>query len=667
MTVVTTSNRLKIRRIKIIGKWDLDYICKNGLNAIVAPNKHGKTTFLEIIFKCLGLRDKRNKEAKENADQVFLEFELNNDYWTILMVTTRLSEEKYRTTYLIQKNKTIDTFKKNEAEPIKGEDLINLIEKKLNFFPYVYRDKINNKNPLNNLGNVYRSFYLLQGHEQEIITDYAAADTRRIVIQSVLRNVNDSNMFEDRYIDLSNDLKESEAELEFSLRYLREHRTNIIKVLNDQKIKFVDDNLDDILKIKGFITIIKKNMDTLVEDQKICHISILNAQKSSEKDTRLQELSNENRELLNQSVNIQIDISLKQNQVNDLQKRLNNYKEKILDFQNRIRDENFQVPFNYYERTTFCPRCGRDVPNSHLDFEHQIPPKCALCGEKRTLEGFSTEQLNAEIGSYKLKIKEKEVEVEALKANMKTKKENLNALNDTINKKNVEFESLKAGKIESNIKTNLDKLTKINDTTTILTTNINEIKEFSSNLEKSIQLPKKIKSINNTKKKFEAEIKFGKEVEAEWKNSISIFMQQVGLKELGKKVIEIEPSTYLPVIDGKKWKEIDDNDKHIYNLAVYYAFLICSLKFPIKFPRFLLWDCWATAELDAEKIKRICVLFQNLLKQYPNDFQMIFSTAEVGVLPYIEKDKVLLRKQNIDTEEFLFLENGAIKYSQREK
>ena len=99
---------------------------------------------------------------------------------------------------------------------------------------------------------------------------------------------------------------------------------------------------------------------------------------------------------------------------------------------------------------------------------------------------------------------------------------------------------------------------------------------------------------------------------------------------------------------------------------MYYAFLICSLKFPIKFPRFLLWDCWASGELDEEKIKRICEVFQELSLETGEEFQMIFSTAVNAVADYVPGDNLLLRNQTADEDQFLFLEKGEITHSRRE-
>jgi len=204
------SNILKINRIIIDGIWQFDHSFHSGINAIVVPNGHGKTTLLNIIQDALSLSNssKRKDEPKLKGQKVLIEIELNNKVSTIKMIT-----ENNRTNYFILSS-TIDKVVDKDFKKKTKDEITSILEEELGLVPYNYRNPKEKKNPLNNLGQAYRGFILIQDHQDEIIADYSAADVRRNVIQSWLRQSRESNEFEDKSVQYTTDIKNKEKELD---------------------------------------------------------------------------------------------------------------------------------------------------------------------------------------------------------------------------------------------------------------------------------------------------------------------------------------------------------------------------------------------------------------------------------------------------------------------
>ena len=184
---------------------------------------------------------------------------------------------------------------------------------------------------------------------------------------------------------------------------------------------------------------------------------------------------------------------------------------------------------------------------------------------------------------------------------------------------------------------------------------------------KSIPILKdEIKQLKKEKKENEHEINISKNIQEDWLTFIKDFMIEVLLEDEQPRKIELQYSTYLPIVDNRNWKDLVENERQMYNYGMYYAFLKCSIIHEIKFPKILIWDCWRAGELDNWKSKRIGAIFQKLFHDNKDEFQMIILTADNLIREYIPDENTLLREDSNEREEYLFLVNGGIRYSQKE-
>ena len=117
LSFIKKSNSFKILRVKVEGIWSLDHSFNDGLNAIIAANKHGKTTLIHLILATLGFSDKRKNEAKQNASTVYVEILVNGKRITVKMETIE-SENSYKTRKFIKNDSSIEEFSKGKAKKI---------------------------------------------------------------------------------------------------------------------------------------------------------------------------------------------------------------------------------------------------------------------------------------------------------------------------------------------------------------------------------------------------------------------------------------------------------------------------------------------------------------------------------------------------------------------
>jgi len=660
------SNSFKIERIKILGIWSLDHRFNDGLNAIITANKHGKTTLIHIFFAMMGFSDKRSNESKKNASTTYLEVSLNKNLKTIKMETIE-GAGKFTTYRYIQDGVSIEEYDQEKATKISKDDINGLIEKELGFYPYIFRDKINKKYPLNNLKQAYRAFYLMQGKADEVISDWNATDIRRTVTQSLLRSTEDSNQFEDKSTDFGSIIKEKKTERESLIRNVNKNQHRIKKIIHEiihdeKKINKIDINSHNSLKkvekdLNSKINEIDSLKNELLENINEIYDKVKNHEEVLKIQESLRILKEKNEELIKKSVILEQNILA-------IERRIQFYKEEIIEIDNKLDSKTYVIPLRLHNPSDICDRCGRRISSLRLNWEKESPPKCALCGRERDVNLLRPEQL-------KKRKRGIEIQSKNIMENFNEKKGELQKLYLEINKtKEMINDQIKD--VESTRK----KLTKEMTFGIINKSKIKE-NELSQHKEKRIYLHEYVENLKNIpcideiikdlkkkKKSYDDEFKFKEEIRKDWEAFVQYFMKEVGFEDEEAKSIELDYKSMLPKIDGKSWKEgLVHNEKHLYNLGTYYAFLSCSLKYAIKYPRFVIWDCWKTGELDKGKSGRIGEILSGLHEKHYNDFQMIIFTADEIIEEYIPSKHVLKREFSKDKEEYLFLENDKIKFS----
>jgi hypothetical protein len=657
-------NIFKIQRVKLEGEWTFDYQFNNGLNAVITANKHGKTSLLKIIFRTLGFADKRPEELKKKVSKVHLEIEINEKKFVIQMIT-----EGRKSKLQIAEGKQIENVKKRDFQSISGDKLQAFLEEELGLIPYNYRDPLNKKNKLNNLRQAYRAFYLLQNHANEIISNWTATDIRRNVIQSWLRHPDKSNQFEDKSTDYNSQINDLKKELESIKRNINK---NIKKVIEICKELYKKDNSEDLdFKEKEFLTDVKKDLDRLIESKKI--------EKKRSKDTLANFFKglNENERF----IKIDKEIADIENKIEEKNKKryilefnfqkLENkktfQKEYLLELKNKLDIKDYKIPLKILNPSTACDRCGRDITKKRYIWEKETPPKCALCGRERDENFIKLDILEKRYKSTEEMISKLDLEFNKQLEKTKELYSQIDSLKNKYKEKNKEKEKLKQELINEKISSIFKKievgdesLLNLNEQNIILKSLINDVEEIP-------ELEEKIKSKKKEKREYDPNFHFNKKVKDDWLRFIQEFIKEVLLEDREEKRVEISPSTYLPIIDERGWRDLVESEQHIFNLAMYYSFLKCSLIHNIKFPRFLLWDCWKTGELDEWKSKRICKLLLELHKQYKDNFQMIITTADRVIMDFIPKENILTREDSENKEEYLFLENEVISYSKPKK
>lgn len=660
------SHSFKIERIRILGIWSLDHRFNDGLNAIITANKHGKTTLLNIIFVMMGFSDKRSNESKKNASTVYLEFSLNEKLKTIKMETIE-RKGKFKTHRYIQNGVPIEEYEQEKAKKISKDDINKIIEKDLGLCPYIFRNKIEEKYPLNNLRQAYRAFYLMQGKADEVISDWNATDIRRTVTQSFLRAIEDSNQFEDKSTDFGSKIKEKTNERVSLIRNrnAKQHQIEEIiheTILDEKKIEEIDitesKSLEKVEKdLNSKINEIDNLKNELLESITEIYDEVKNHEKVLKIHESLKVLEGKNEELIKNSA------VLEQN-ILTIKRRIQYYDEEIIEINNKLDNKIYIIPLRLHNPSDICDRCGRRLSSSRLDWEKVTPPKCALCGRERDENLLKPEQL-------KKRKQKNEKQLDIIKKNFNNKNNELQNLYLEI-KKTKEKISDQVKETESCRRRLTKEMTiGIINESKIKESKLNEYREkrrnlheFRENLKSLSQIDETLKDLKKKKKSYDDDFKFREDIRKDWEHFVQYFMKKVGFEDEEAKLIELDYKTMLPKIDGKSWKDgIVHNEKHLYNLGTYYAFLRCSLKYVIKYPRLVIWDCWKTGELDEGKSRRIGEILSELHEKHYNDFQMIIFTADEIIEEYVPPENILKRESSKDKEEYLFLENGKIKFS----
>lgn len=658
------NHNLKIERVKIDGYWSLDHKFNNGLNAVITANKHGKSSLLKLIFRALGFNDKRTNELKNNCSKVLLELCINDKKKVIQMIT-----KENNTKLSISNDKDIDDVEDDDFQSISISKLQEIIETELGLIPYNYRFPLEKKDKLNNLGQAYRAFYLMQNHEHEIICNFKAQDVRRNIIQSWLRNPTQSNQFEDKDIDFSVKIKEKKKDISLSKRNIKKRirqleNSSKIYNLNNQSDEIDYQNIESLeLMHEDTINSINLNHNKKKKFQKILE-KYYDQVKS---DSQLKEIEIEI-EKLDKSIDAikeeKIKMELKFQNKNRKCEKQNEY---LIEIKNRLDIRDYKIPLQIFNPSTACDRCGRDLPNERNSWEKEDPPRCTLCGRKRDENLIKHDLLKKRVGDVEEKIADLKKELDTFNQNINEKNSKIQLLKSKIQKKYEEKENKRQDLIKEKVAEIFRNLEQEDNALGKLIERRNIIKEI---IDDSKSIPKDkddIKVLKKEKKGYEHEINISKRIETDWLAFIKEFMIEVLLEDEQPREIELEYSTYLPIIDNRTWRNLVPNEKQMFNYAMYYAFLKCSLIHDIKFPRILIWDCWRTGELDEWKSKRIGNMFQKLSQEFDDEFQMIICTADNLIKDYVPQENILCREDSDEIEEYLFLVNGVITHSRKER
>ncbi len=511
----------------------------------------------------------------------------------------------------------------------------------------------------------------MQGKAIEIISDYQAQDIRRTVTQSLLRAPEDSNEFEDKSTDFGSKIKEKEKERETIIRTINKTQHQIKEyageIISDKnKINEIDFN--KINPIEELISEIDSKINEINESKNLLFNKLNNIYDDIKTNKDVLKIEKSITDLENKWEDDLKKLLIMEESLNKISNKIRNYEEDKLEISHKLDQRDYSIPLKIYNPTDICDRCGQKLPSQRIKWEKESPPKCALCGRDRDENFLKPEELknkNKKIEEIlnDLYIKQNKSEIkyqELLQSKMKITK--------TIEEKKNEIEDLRKILTGETTKNILEENRIIDDKIIKWKEKKINLSNYTENLRDLPEVKKNISQLKKLKKGFDAKFNFDKKIRNDWEKFVQFFMKKVGFEDEGNKVIELDVKTMLPTIDGKSWKDdLPDNQKHIYNLAMYYAFLKCSIIHSIKYPRYVMWDCWRTGELDKEKSNRIGEILSNLHNEYYKSFQMIIFTADEIIEGYIPPENILKKEFTKEREEYLFLENEVSKYSYPEQ
>lgn len=420
----------------------------------------------------------------------------------------------------------------------------------------------------------------------------------------------------------------------------------LLELMHEDTINSINLNHN---KKKEFQKILEKYYDQVKSDSQLKEIEIEIEKLDKSIDTIKEE---------------KIKMELKFQKKNRKYEKQNEY---LIEIKNRLDIRDYKIPLQIFNPSTACDRCARDLPNERNSWEKEDPPRCALCGRKRDENLIKHDLLKKRGGDVEEKIADLKKEIDTFNQNRNEKNSKIQILKNKIQKKYEEKENKRQHLLKEKVAEIFRNLEQEDNALGKLIERRNIIKEI---IDDSKSIPKDkddIKVLEKEKKGYEREISISKIIETDWLAFIKEFMIEVLLEDEQPRKIELEYSTYLPIIDNRTWKNIVPNEKQMFNYAMYYAFLKCSLIHDIKFPRILIWDCWRTGELDEWKSKRIGNMFQKLSQEFDDEFQMIICTADNLIKDYVSQENILCREDSDEIEEYLFLVDGVITHSRKER
>lgn len=637
------SNILFLNRVKIGGNWEFDETFKNGITGIYGDNQKGKTTLINLIFKGLGISDKTDDICNQNVKEIYIEFKLNEKKFTVKNDFSKSRRRAY-----LNDGWVIDHFNEDKSTKIQVIEIKNLIEREFNLNEYMRRDHTNQI--LNNIGQCYRAFYLIQGTIREIIARFP--DIRRTVVKSLLREPRQPNIFKDKRIELKE--KRSKLEKKIALERLN-LKTNFVKVkdiLSSSKVldttipfkidflteiinKNVNEQLNDILNKK----IEQKKKANINFDNKINPLNI-------EENPELIKIDKKNFKLNQNKQQISKEIGALTERKHKFNEDIDKIEERIIEINRKIEEKDFSItiiPFGL--RVNVCPRCDRRITNKMYQREKEGSKRCALCDRELIVKPeIAKDELLSSKGT---KQKEKDdllIGFNEIKEQIKNKENKLIELDNQISSYNENKKTKKKQLIESfqeELKSLFKGYDELKDEIHKIQTDIRIYNSYEKSFENYNNFTQKFKQVNNELRKIESEKVFEEEVEKFWLDSLQFFMEQI----LGDK-FEIESFRDSDAkIRFKKKDKLADHERNMMNVGYYYAFLKTSLKFSIKFPRIIFLDCFATEELIAPKVIHIIELFKKLFDENKEkEFQIFLATASPEILKYEREFNVLKPK-----------------------
>lgn len=633
------SNLLYINRIKIDGNWVLDHTFTNGINAIFSDNQRGKTAIVNLIFKGLAINNKTDDICNQNVKELFLEIKLNEKKYTI-----RNDFSKKRKIYYTN-DWNIDSFELSKPKKIPLEDLKQLIEKEFNINEY--KRKEDSGTILNNLGQCYRAFYLMQGQIKEIIARFP--DVRRTVIKSFLRKPNQSNVFKDERLDLKIDRSDLKKVISSFKLNLDRDFTRLMEILkrtdnNERETQFDIENLNQYLnnEKKEYI---KNKLISLLQSKEILRNSL--GQKFNpdyiENNQEIIEIDRDIKNLSNELIELKTQLEIQKSLLCEKQTNIDNTTEKIIDLNRKIEEKEYSFDITIEGlKFSLCPRCERPLSNNMYRREKETIKKCALCNRelipKPNIALHDLEVLKLAKGKEKKFI---ESEINQLKSEITKIQKNIIIKDENLilkRKSKKDLEILLFSKLQEDLK---GKFSQQEDLITTINNSRNDL-EFFNNYDKLYKdfsdHKENLNEINKSLREVKVDLVYEEEVEKFWIKSLELFLAEVTNEEI--KVKGFKDNTGIVKLENIN--KPPDHTFNMMNVGHYYAFLRTSLHYDIKFPRIVFLDCFATEELISPKIKSVIEIFLELKEEYKSsEFQVFLITASPEVLEFNEDIHIL--------------------------
>lgn len=633
------SNLLYINRIKIDGSWELDHTFTNGINAIFSDNQRGKTTLVNLIFKGLAINNRTDDICNQNVKELFLEIKLNEKKYTIR------NDFSNRRKIFYTNDWNIDSFELSKPKKIPLESLKQLIEKEFNINEY--KRKEDSGTILNNLGQCYRAFYLIQGQIKDIIARFP--DVRRTVTKSFLRKPSQSNVFKDERLDLKIEKSSLEKVISSFKLNLDRDFTRLMEILkrtdnNVRETQFDIENLNQYLNNENRESI-KNKLISLTKSKEILRNSLGEKFKPDyiENDQEIIEIDRDINNLSYELIELKTQLEIQKSLICEKQANIDKITEKIIDLNRKIEEKEYSFDITIEGlKFSLCPRCERPISSNMYRREKETIKNCALCNRelipKPNIALYDLEDLKL------AKLKEKEsIESEISQFNSVITKIQKNIIIKDENlilkrKSKKDLEILLLSKLQEDLK---GKFSQQEDLITTINNSRNDLeffnkyeklhRDFSDNKEK-------LNKINKNLRELKVDLVYEEEVENFWIKSLELFLAEVTNEEI--KVKGFKDNT--GIVKLKNINKPPDHTFNMMNVGYYYAFLRTSLHYDIKFPRIVFLDCFATEELISTKIKSVIEIFIELKKEYKNsEFQVFLITASPEVLEFNEDIHIL--------------------------
>ena len=606
---------------------------KSGVNIIEGENGNGKSTFMNLIYFCLGGDVKKFNPSESNTEKHEL---ITKDINNYVELDILINNDRYILRRSI------------------GKNFISISDSKGNIETY----SINR-----NENSVIFSDWILSKLGIRILDIYQGSNTFKLNIKDLFRLIYHDQNPDPKKVFKSPDVNSFISDSEYI-------RKLIFRVLLGKSFEEYYEKLGSLLKSdndKKIAQSLYNEFDKLSTQLYSDNSEILNLEylklKIDELNSQLQKL-NETRELLkanrpNESDSAWKEIDLIKSEIITIEIELQNFKEKY---------NNESQEFHKYERY----RGGiikevtqlNKIIHAHKTLEVFTPNSCPFClGEMKRVKdqcycGNSIEEETFEKFIFSsdeywdlLKARKKSVEtvdlvISAVKLDIITIDEKINYLSNKSDRLKSEIRE-KLSKVDQ---TNIDveKLNEIDDKSLSVKNEIQillkklefeeKLKGYKSNLEQKEQEYKRLLSASKI-----LEIKANQEMESTVRDFNEEYnsLMMATLKDC--RSAKIDSDSYDPIIDGGIYREASARVSIRFNY--YLTILKMALKNPeIKFPRFLMIDTPQTAGIDTEELKKLIGQLSELKQEH---YQVILTTAH-GLYPNDLKDSVVERLSDND-------------------